>query len=89
MKDNFSYEFPTRLFWRIEKSEFWEFGYRSSVSEHSHFPRASDHTQRPVRPPDSAQPPPIAEFMAWTDVLTSILKQYFQGFGIKTPQSCL
>ena len=88
MKDNFSYEFPTSLFWRIENSEFCKFGYGSAVSVHSHFPLASDHTQRPARPPDSAQLPPIAEFMVWADVLTSNLKRYFQGLGIKRPQGC-
>ena len=88
MKDNFSYEFPTSLFWRIENSGFSKFGYRSAVSVHSHFPLASDHTQRPARPPDSAQLAPMAEFMVWADVLTSNLKRYFQGLGIKRPQGC-
>ena len=78
MKDNFSYEFPTSLFWRIEKDAIsgW---YVLEVSKHSHFPAASDHTQRPQVPVGGPVDKhlPLGECTVWADVLTSNLKWYF------------
>ena len=72
MKDNFSYEFPISLFWRIEKDAIsgW---YVLEVSKHSHFPAVSDHTQRPP----VGEQWPLGECTVWADVLTSNLKWYF------------